>query len=322
MSGMTDADPLPRDVVEQALACFGLEGPARFHRRSQSVVYVVGDDAAILRLVPERYQSRAEVASELDWHAHLRRAGVSVSEPLPARAGGWVESVPEHSVAAYRFARGRQLTPHVQPAEWDRAVHRQWGRLLARLHDATLSYSPSAGVAPREAWDSERVFRFAEGLEHLPPELHDIWREQWAWLASLPRDASCYGLTHNDAHRGNWLCDTDAEPPAITLFDMGAAFRCWFAYDLAQPLYYSGPVFFGDAGATPAQLAELQADLVAGYREVRPLDDVWVSRIRSFVAVRQLQMCCAIYSQLGGPLDADWFRRNRAAIDAKALPLM
>lgn len=308
-------DEVPPALVDEALARFGLTRPARFHRRSQSYIYIVGDDAQILRLVPDAYQTRAEIDSELDWHSHLRQRGVSVSEPLPTTDGTWVASVPGYSVAAYRFAPGRQLRPHEAAQDWRRDVHRAWGRLLARLHQATLTYVPTPGIAPRESWRTERVFQFAGGLEHLPPELHDEWRRQWDWMSALPTDGGTFGLTHNDAHRGNWLCDPAQTPPLITLFDMGGAFDCWFAYDLAQPLYYSGPVFFGERGATPAQLDELRDDLVAGYRDVRPLDDAWVARIRSFVRVRQLQMCCAIRAQIGGPLEAEWFERNRAAID-------
>jgi Ser/Thr protein kinase RdoA (MazF antagonist) len=184
------------------------------------------------------------------------------------------------------------------------------------LHRATSCYTPSPGTARRRRWDDERVFHLPQAATVFPEndlELHAEFHDLWEWLKSLTENSANFGLTHNDAHRGNFFHDGDR----ITLFDTSSAFYCWFAYDLAQPLYYSGPVFFGDRAATPGMLAELKADLVAGYGEEFPISDDWVKRIDGFVRLRRLQMHCFMYWQFGGPIEDAWFVRNREAMKNK-----
>jgi amicoumacin kinase len=313
-------------VVEAALAEFGLSGRAQFLGGSQNHVFAVecAGRPYILRLFHEANQRPEEIESELDWILHLNRHHVGVSQPCFSRAGRLVERIegPTSAYAASMHERssGRELQFHKNPKDWDPEIHRQLGRLLGRLHRATVSYKPSDGIVLRHRWDTETIFRLSEAATIFPDyekKLQSEFRELWSWLSSLPEDAACFGLTHNDAHRSNF----SFEDGRITLFDMSATFYCWFAYDLAQPLYYSGPVFFGNRSATPEMLAELKDDLVRGYREEFPLSDIWVERIEGFVRLRRLQMHCSAYWRHGGPIEDDWFVRNGEAM-AKKEPLI
>ncbi len=309
-------------VVETALARFGLNGPADFLGRSQNYVFAVehARQHYILRISHADHQRPEDIESELDWNAHLSRHEVGIAQACSSRANRFVERIegPDaaYSACLYERAPGRELRFHENSSDWDRAIHRRLGALLGRLHRATTCYEPSAGIVSRRRWDSETVFHLSEAANVFSKEDADLqteFRYVWEWLESLPEDADCFGLTHNDAHRGNFYYADNR----ITLFDTSAAFYCWFAYDLAQPLYYSGPVFFGNRAATPDMLAELKTDLVAGYRDEFPIPDLWVKRIDGFVRLRRLQMHCSVYWQHGGPIEADWFVRNRESMKIK-----
>ena len=319
---MPTSKQVDSSTVDAALSRFGLRGPATFLGHSRNHVFAVesGQQQFILRLTSDASESFDDVESELDWTIHLKRHAVTIANPCSSRSGRLVEwletSGGGYSACVFERAPGRELRFHEDANDWDRGIHRQLGALLGKLHRATSCYNPSPGVVRRRRWDGETVFHLHQAAGVLPEsdrELQAEFRDVWAWLEALPEDSANFGLTHNDAHRGNFFYDGEQ----ITMFDTSSAFYCWFAYDLAQPLYYSGPVFFGDRAATPEMLVELKEDLVAGYRQEFPISDEWAKRIDGFVRLRRLQMHSFMYRQYGGPLSDTWFVRNREAMRSK-----
>ena len=273
--------------AEEAARAFGGSLP-RLIRKRENAVYdvMLPSGRAALWLHRVGYQSAAAIRSELWWCDALAGAGVPVARPVPAEDGqllvvlstgrlasavAWVDGVP----------LGEAGVPLGGDVEEQVARHRALGRLLARLHTATVALVPPQDFL-RTRWDRD-------GLLGETP----FWGRFWDHPALQPEDAALlrktrdflrerigdhanegsFGLIHADVLRENVFVGAGGLS-LIDFDDSGFGFRL---YDLGTVL--SQNLF------EPA-LPRIAQALAEGYAETRPLDP-------AMIPVFTLMRCCA-----------------------------
>ena len=200
---------------------------------------------AALRLHRPGYQSEAAIRSELWLCAALAQAGLPVPAPLPTAAGEALVRLPGGTLAsAVGWLEGAPLgvarVPFAQPLPRLLEVHESLGRLLRRLHDATMALDlPDWFDRPR--WD-------AAGLVGETP----VWGRFWdhpcatpqdravlvaarAHLAERLGDAGPLLLVHADVLRENVLVNGHS----VSLIDFDDSGFGFAAYDLGTALAQS-----------------------------------------------------------------------------------
>jgi Ser/Thr protein kinase RdoA (MazF antagonist) len=209
----------------------------QFLRYSQNFVfsYRDGDGERILRVTSDEHRSRSEIAAELEWIAHLHRAGASVCTPvqtangiLSATCGGALF----HAVA-FEKAPGRPVESGDLSAELSRAH----GRTLAIIHQSSSDFR-SDWAASRRSWEEERYFD-RDISTYLPQEhqqaLKAVFARLRAEVNSAPRTERTFGPVHFDLGYSNfWI-----EDGRLTVFDFDNCTAGYFLGDIAAALYGS-----------------------------------------------------------------------------------
>jgi Ser/Thr protein kinase RdoA (MazF antagonist) len=196
--------------------------------------------------------------------------------------------------------------------------YRQLGRLTAMLHEHARSWTRPPGFT-RPTWNTA-------GLLGRRPNLVDV-DDAWALVPSeyrplleevterftdatdrLGRSPDAFGLIHSDLHLENVVFACGSARP-IDFDDCGFG---WYVYDLSAAAQLFPP--FPDA-------AGHREAFIAGYREIRPLDD---ARLRFLGVMRAARLAglalwlinraptnAAIRTALGG-----WIESGRLQIES------
>jgi Ser/Thr protein kinase RdoA (MazF antagonist) len=292
-------DPLPADLVRDAVARFGLPGAARveFLRHGENTTYgVAAPDGRrfALRINRLGYQTPDAIRSEIEWMESLRRGGVRTpvaivgrdDDPLQLATGAdgtsrtavlfeWIDGVPLSAVGS------------VEP--WERL-----GALMARIHELTLAWTPPAWFI-RPAWDAEALV--GDQPRWGPPDPDGLFATEDRALLEACRaevrrrlDAigtapDRFGLIHGDLAFDNVLVAEDGEVVIIDFDDSGAS---WHLHELAVVLY---PHDRSDG------FRERRDALVDGYTGVRQLKDEWLSELPTFLMARRIQTLGWMFSR-------------------------
>ena len=276
----------------EALAHWAEDTLPEFLQKVENFVYEFNWEGQtyVLRLTAGTHRSQAQVEAELDWMRHLAEHGVPVVRPVPDRDGCLVRVVKgeagSFSACVFTKATGDRFTLETATPEALSALSREWGRLFGRMHRLARTYQPPPGGARRFRWDEER--RFRDALDWLPAEDREGIAEYHRvreWLADLPEPAEAFGLIHADGHAGNFL----VEDERLTLFDFDDCCYCWFAFDLAMPIYYSQRNPAVPDWGEPHRRRLLDG-VLEGYAREHALDAAWIDRIWSFLRLRRLQI--------------------------------
>lgn len=260
------------DPVEQVLALWGLSGAEcrLVAGRENRVFRVVAPwGTAALRLRRPGYRSDAELRSELDWMAAMRKAGLSVPQPIASASGALLEQVEGFRVDLLQWLPGQPLREGRAPLALSDApaVFARLGAEMARFHAACDAWTPPEGFI-RLRWD-------AEGLLGKAPIWGQFWdnptlsADQRAFFLRFREKAAAelariggaldLGLIHADLVGENVLLDGD-RLHLIDFDDGGWGFRL---FDIATALlkHRQEPDY-------PA----LEAALLAGYGQLRAVD--------------------------------------------------
>lgn len=231
-----------------------------------------------LRISRPGTQNLQTLESEIHFLTALRESGFRVPTPYQDRiVTAEHPSVPEpRNVALLGWMDGEFLRDHFSPVE-----AKLIGRFMAELHEFVGTWTPPAGFQRHHlrdwALEPRPTYRIDEPIEGFPEEdrmlILEIDEEIRAMHASLPRTAENYGLIHSDLHVGNVLLEGDH----INVIDFDDTGYDFFYYDFAAALAFhlSEPHFF-----------ELQAAMLAGYQEVRPLPPNTVELLEPFLRIR------------------------------------
>ncbi len=236
--------------------------------------------SVILRLTDPKDRSQPINQAELDFLAHLGRCGVQVSLPIPSRRGSLIEagSVDDETLLAsmFEYAPGVQVTP--ESPYWHEAFFREWGRTLAHIHQAARAYEPPSD-ARRWQWMDEDLI--ANARRYIPASDSASLRELdtvMEHISRLPTNRDSYGLTHADFSYRNFHYDPHS---GITAFDFGNCCYHWFISDIAIALstlrHYPS-----------SERDQYRAWLLAGYRDVFPIDPFLFTQLNWFIRLRIL----------------------------------
>ncbi len=260
-------------------ARFGAEPEGlAFVRRGANLIYrmTTPRGSAYLRVVAARLQSMSEVASGVDYQAHLARCGAPVAPPLETQDGGLVASYGEGDDMAFASASGEVPGRALTRDETDEAALRRWGRALGALHQAARSYVPGPGVRflhTDDNWAGKRA-QIPEH-EHLALERFD---EIDAWRATLPRGRAM-GVTHSDVNASNAIDDGRV----VRLVDFDEPTVNWWAADVARPSCEMRHLPDSDR-------VRLRAAFVAGYREQAPFGVDEEADLPRFALMKHLEV--------------------------------
>jgi Ser/Thr protein kinase RdoA (MazF antagonist) len=308
-------------ILQEAMRRYGIaDSQIHLLGEVESFVYEYGrgGEAFILRIAHSLRRSAELIHGEVDWINHLARGGVPAARAVLSLGGELVEAIDDglggqFLATAFVKARGRPAweTP------WTPAFYVAYGRLLGSMHALALDYQPADPAWRRPEWDAP-LMEFVE--RYLPPTetlILQKYHEVVAHLRSLPRGREAYGLIHFDAHPSNLFIDGEDR---LTLFDFDECSYSWFANDIAIALFYS----ITDAEDIPAFTAEFMSHLLAGYRQVRPLERRWLKEIPVFLKLREIEMYAVVHRDFD-PQHIDdeyaaWFMRGRKERIEQGLP--
>lgn len=260
----------------------------------ESEVYAFEAGAAprILKVIDPSHRTPELVQAEVDWLLALSEAGVSVSEPVPAATGRYVEVLPDsgHVVVAFARAPG-DLVP---ASRWTDDLLERWGRLLGLMQAQARGYEPP-GPRRHALADHSYAFR-ADELEAEDPAFVAAASEVVARGAPLLRPDSPGldgGLVHADLHSGNLLV-FEGTLTAIDFDDCGYGS---FAFDLAMPLYYGvRHLMRAHEGITGAEAAErFLGPFLRGFVSAAPLPAGGAEAIDLALRLRQVELVAAVH---------------------------
>ncbi len=294
----TWTNSVSRGLAEIAARCWGAEIEGHVGDSGNAVWRVrIDGELCAMRLGDPVYRTLRECRGELAYVRHLHEAGVRVALPVPSLEGPLVEEVrieEERMLASvFQWAPGE----HVFSSSplWSDTLFRAWGRILAQIHVASQGYvDPLEG--DRWDWRDELFLRHADVL--IPREDADSWRihdEIYAGLDRLPVDPTVFGMTHGDFAPQNFCFDPSI---GITVFDFGNACRHWFISDLVVGL---------TAIRKRPDRDHIRQEILAGYREIRPIDPTMLAATDLFFRLRYLYAWLSRLMKFGdNPSDEEW----------------
>lgn len=236
-------------------------------------------------------RSAATLREEHDFIVHLRHAGMPLAR-LRADArgdtaivrGDWVYEVHEQADGVDLYRETISWSPPAQSAHAFTA-----GQMLARLHRAAEGFTAGQRSTHVLVARSE-LATAADPVEALTAQLHERpaladylhgrdWRRELSslfapWRHAQPALARQPRLwTHGDWHVSN-LCWSGAGDDATvnTVLDLGLAAANFALFDLATAIERNAIAWLQLDAGDAAVHADIALALIAGYRQVQPLD--------------------------------------------------
>jgi Ser/Thr protein kinase RdoA (MazF antagonist) len=289
-------------AVQIASAWVGPGCDVRILRASANFVCVVQtvERKYFLRFNHASERSPEAVAGELAFIRHLSTRGVRAAQPLPSRAGRFVESI-QTDLGLFHAVLFEALPGvHLEFDQLDAQGFARWGRSLAQLHEAARGFTPRN----RPGWQDWVEMAQAE----LPLAENAARRElQVAERAfsRLPAGDS-FGTIHYDFELDN-ICWDGLTPAVLDFDDCGAH---WYAADIAFALR---DLFADRSSAVNLEDGRFQAFL-RGYRSLRPVAQAALDRMKLFLRWHNLVSFARIAHALsGGPLadEPEWLQKLR-----------
>lgn len=303
-------DPHPSKHPDDALARAALDhwdlpagAAARLINLSENATYLVEADGgfkSVLRVHRDGYQTRAAIASELNWMAALQHeGGVETPDVLPTRDGDQMLELRAGSPATQRFAVMFAFIEGAAPDESQDLVPGffELGQIAARCHAHVLDWQRPQGFQ-RRSWDLEAVFgarpvwgnwRAAPGVTaDVAGVLERVEARVCDRLTRFGRAPERFNLIHADMRLANLI----KAPQGTRLIDFDDCGFGWFLYDFAAAIS-----FMEDDPRVPA----LKAAWLKGYRSRRNLGAEDEAEIDSFVMLRRMALLAWIGSHLEAP---------------------
>ena len=265
---------------------------------SENTVFRVDTDSSetyVLRIHRPGYHTLAELNSEQQWTAALKRAGIGVPLPRLTRDGRGYATIP---------VPGSTETRHVGIVEWFEGVtlssimaqapdmptlalhFDQLGRIAARIHNQAVSWQVPKDFQ-RHAFDADGFMGDAPfwGPFWVLPELKAAERNHilnarrviHRALWDYGKGEGIYSLIHADLHPHNLLVNGDR----LHVIDFDDSGFGWHQYEIAVAL---------DAYRKPPHFEVARDALITGYRSERPLSDAAIELLPMFLLIRSLAL--------------------------------
>jgi len=274
-------------------------------------------DAFILRIGHSFRRNQALVLAELDWINYLADGGVGVSRAIPSIQGNLVESISDQQ-GGFFLAAAFVKAPGTPPWEiWTPNLYETYGHAIGQIHALSRQYHPNPATGRRPDWD-DHIFDFVEsylpGSEFIAKQ---EYKELCALANTLSKDRDSYGLTHQDAHGGNFFVD---ETGRLTFFDFDECAYHWYVNEIAVILFY----ILQDADDGPACASEFMTHFLKGYLQASPLPPSWLKEIPCFLKIREIELYAAMHRDFDvNDIKNEWcarFMRGRKSRIEHGLP--
>ena len=229
-----------------------------------------------------------------------------MAAPVKSAVGNLVELIDEPTLrtrwalVVVEWIEGGPLDPS-RLGQYASTVIRAWGAVMGRMHSLTKEFPRRDGLP---GWDEESA-RLMNRCKR--PAVADKWRELRSYLTTLPTDAECYGLVHNDLHSMNVIACGDT----VTAIDFDDACYHWFACDVAIAMQAVLWTTTNGVESNMPRWRQVYRAFMNGYREENDLDPKWEEEIPTFLAYRRLLLYSVFENVWTRP--GAW-QRNRLAV--------
>jgi len=283
-------------ILQEAMQRYNIE-PDRIKTLDafESFIFEFERDGAgyILRIGHSFRKSEALIQGEVDWINHLARGGVSVARAITSESGKLVEVIDDQQggqFLATAFVRAEGQPPWI--TGWNSERFETYGQLLGKMHALAVDYQP-VSVWKRLDWDDASMKFIDLYLPASEVIAHQKYRSLLEYIYALPKDKTCYGLIHQDAHQNNFFMDANG---ALTLFDFDDCAYSWFINDIAIVLFYISMDAQELGFPTVAAFTqEFMTHFLRGYRTAYPLETRWLKEIPTFLKLRELELYAVVH---------------------------
>lgn len=250
MRGRVGPAAISPETVDSFLAELGVSRRGRISnlplgRRSDSVRVHTEAGTLVVRAYREHWPDET-LRHEHSLLIHLEKAGFPAARLLAAPGGETVLRCDGRRMAAYRYARGRNLSGSFLSAAVTREAQYSSGRLLARLHRVTADLEPEGRHhLAMEGTGSNRLasqMRLLDELVTTPRSQADDWvRRRVGEIAdrlsvlhaTLMRAGLDIAIIHGDFGLHNLVVQRDG---TSTVVDFELARRDWSLVDIVEAL--------------------------------------------------------------------------------------
>lgn len=248
-----------------------------------------------LRLHRPGYNSLEELDSERTWAQALADAGIVVQGSVPSTRGRHFELIDIPETGEERYAGmttwldGTPLSDYLDANPYDalrRRLFHKIGEIAAAIHDQSSHWRAPPGFT-RPCLDIDGLLgeaprwgRFWEHAALTPAEralLLEARRKAAARLEVYGQTPVTFSLLHADLHPANLVYDG----ATLALIDFDDSAYGWHMYDLASAL-----IEYRDA----PDYARLEAALLEGYQEHRPLETRDIEMLPVFLMIRGMAL--------------------------------
>ena len=278
-------------ILQEALRRYGI-AKEQIHALDafESFMYEFERDAEnyILRIGHSFRRSESLIQGEVNWINHLAHGGVSVARAISSENGKLVEVIDDGQGGQYlvtAFVKAQGQPPW--DAGWTPARFENYGQLLGKMHALAVDYQ-SIPAWKRPEWDAASREFIESYLPASEVNAHQKYQSVLKHIFSLPKDKTCYGLIHQDAHQNNFFMDANG---VLTLFDFDDCAYSWFINDIAIVLFYIS-MDSEELGypTTAAFTREFMIHFLRGYRQAYMVDPKWLKEIPTFLKLRELEL--------------------------------
>lgn len=284
-------DRFTESILNQAQAAYEIEaGDIQPLGGFESFIYEFqrGDDQGILRISHSIRRSPDQIRGELDWINYLKSGGASVARALISQNGKWVEEIEDGSDGFFLANVFEKAAGAPRRGEWTEPQLFEYGRQIGLMHNLTTNYQPENPDWKRPEWNDPIHLEVDQFIPAQDIDIKMIYRDLVKRTQNLPKDNSCYGLIHQDAHQGNFFIDDAGK---ITIFDFDDSSYSWFVEDIALVLFYAvmgqeDPVSF---------IEKFLSGFLPGYFSEYDLDHKWFQEIPLFMKRREIDLYAVIH---------------------------
>jgi Ser/Thr protein kinase RdoA (MazF antagonist) len=239
-------------------------------RASANFIYAFkqNDQDLILRIVPNSERSVKQILAEIDFMSHLRKHGLPILEPHVSKSGKIIESGENENGLFHAVVYNRAPGKYIEFENLNEKQWRECGRMMARLHKASLTFKPHPDRQRRTWQDDINV-----AIQKLPKEdkeLEMILLHLQEIIKKIPKN-EFYGLIHYDLCYDNIIWNENS----------------YVIIDLDDAAYYPfvADITFGidDVREEPPERAEeILSWFISGYKEIKNLPDDWKDQLSLF----------------------------------------
>lgn len=300
-----------QDIIKLAAGSYGLDASNFKILRNYTAAVYQADDDKILKLTNAGQQSFEVIRQIVTWQNYLYSTTGSVAAVIPSLSGCLAERIRlngiDYTCVVYQKLKGEQLNRD----SWAAEIFEKTGHMTGRLHNMSANYPLQSEQDQINDW---------HGLYHHLIRHHIRDRSRTIWnrykrisekVTTHPRTPECYGIIHNDIHRGNLFLDQGN----LYLFDFDETCHSWYISDISNIIYnavvMSGKPFI-DAGD---HIREFCTAFWKGYHTAYRLSDHELSALPSWMALRAIHAYAASlgygYEKTNDPSKKLYYQLNK-----------